>query len=107
VSARDKGCTSQQCEVSSGLRADRWDWLGGACAVVPNKLTERAEGSGQACGVAIVVRGPSGFNMLGAIRSKCVVALRRNDGGFSRALPQMTLAASRPRMRERLRASMT
>ena len=33
------GCTSALCEVSTGLRADRKDRLGGACAVVPNQLT--------------------------------------------------------------------
>jgi len=33
------GCTSALCEVSTGLRADRKDRLGGACAVVPNKLS--------------------------------------------------------------------
>jgi len=43
------GCTSALC---TGLRADRQDWLGGARTVVPGKVG--GEGSGQACGVAIV-----------------------------------------------------
>jgi len=52
------GCTSVLCEASMGLRAVGKDWLGVACAVVQNKLTDGAQGSGQACGVAIVVSRP-------------------------------------------------
>jgi len=33
------GCTSALSAVSTGLRADRKNRLGGACAIVPNQLT--------------------------------------------------------------------
>jgi len=82
------GCTSELCQVSTGLHAHIKDWLGGACAFVPNKLTDGLKVRNKHVEWRSWYRNPCGTTVPGAIRSRCVVTLRRSDGGSEGPYPK-------------------